>query len=228
MLLALDTATRTASLALFDERGVLGETTWHPRENHTRSLMPELVRLMDLVRVPRGELRAIGVTTGPGSFTGLRIGLSAAKGLATGLNAQLIGVPTLDVTAAAVIRQPLPVCAVLEAGRGRYGAAMYVCPDDSPQRVTDYIFGSAEQIALGARVWHADMATQLLVAGEVDATLEESFRTILPGHVIIADKPARVRRGGYLAAVAWARWRRGEVDDVPSLTPFYIPTASLA
>ena len=82
MLLAIDTATRTASVALFDERGVVGETTWHPRENHTRSLIPEVIRLLELCGGRIGEVNVVGAATGPGSFTGLRIGLSAAKGLA--------------------------------------------------------------------------------------------------------------------------------------------------
>src|SRR5438128_99563 len=105
MLLALDTSTNAPSIALYDERGIVGETTWRTHENHTRSLMPEIVRLMELVGTDVSALKAIGVATGPGSFTGLRIGLSAAKGLAYSLNLALIGVPTLDISASVLVGQ---------------------------------------------------------------------------------------------------------------------------
>ncbi len=226
MLLALDTSTHTASLALYDERGIVGETTWRPRENHTRQLMPELVQLLGLVGSTAQDVRAIGVATGPGSFTGLRIGLSAAKGLAFSTNAALIGIPTLDVAASVYAAQPLPVCAVMQAGRTRYGAAFYRTGAGRVERVGDYFFGTAE--ALAARLESDLDNSTVLLTGELDMPLREVIAARWGKRISFSDAGMDVRRAGWLAALAWERWRAGQVDDLQTLAPYYIPTTSLA
>lgn len=227
MLLAIDTSTHISSIALNDARGVLGEISWQSHQNHTRNLMPETVRLMELVGANVNGVRAVGVAIGPGSFTGLRIGLSAAKGFAFSLNVALIGIPTLDITAGAFAHQPMPVCAILQVGRGRYGAAMYENKNGAARRVTDYMFGGGEKLA-------ADLQTVLrtsnavLVAGEVD----ENFRVALANYsdhsYLFANAGMNLRRAGILGTLAWQRWEAGDADDLQTLAPFYIPTASLS
>jgi tRNA threonylcarbamoyladenosine biosynthesis protein TsaB len=227
MLLAIDTATHIASLALYDERGVLGEATWRTRENHTSSLMPELVQLMGLIGAQIADLRAIGVVTGPGSFTGLRIGLSVAKGLAFSLNLPLIGVPTLDVSASIYSGgSDIPVCAVIQAGRERYGIALYENENGAQRRVSEYMFGTANEIA--DQLQHVWNGTALYVIGEVNAPLRTVFQTRFGGAIVWAGEALNVRRAGVLAELAWKRWQVGAVDDVQALAPYYIPTTSLA
>ncbi|MCA1554508.1 MAG: tRNA (adenosine(37)-N6)-threonylcarbamoyltransferase complex dimerization subunit type 1 TsaB, partial [Chloroflexi bacterium] len=105
MLLAIDTATALAGIALMDTSGVpkgielRGSTEWHTERNHTVELLPNVVRLMSECSVSASELQAIAVAIGPGSYTGLRIGLSVAKGFCFANGAALIGVPTLDISA---------------------------------------------------------------------------------------------------------------------------------
>lgn len=227
MLLAIDTSTHVSSIALFDARGVLAETTWRSRENHTRSLMPEIVHLMELVKTSTADLRAIGTATGPGSFTGLRIGLAAAKGLAYSLNAALVGIPTLDITASAFAAQPLPVCAVLQAGRKRFGTALYDMSDGIARRTGDYFFGTADALAAHLQSLPSQQS-QILVTGELDEDVRAVLCHALSDRIVLADDGMNVRRAGVLAALAWRRWNAGEADDIQTLAPFYIPTASLA
>lgn len=224
MLLAIDTATNVPSLALMDEHGVLGEVTWRTRENHTRSLMPEMTRLMELLGVNINQVRAIAVATGPGSFTGLRIGLSAAKGLAHGLSAALLGVPTLDIAAAAC-SDALPVCAIISAGRARYAAAMYLNENHVPRRTGAYWFGNAETLTMQIA---QNTAARFTVVGEVDAALREPLHDALGERVVFASEALNLRRAGFLAMLAFEKWQAGYSDDIPTLAPYYIPTASLA
>ncbi len=104
MLLAIDTATSTASLALYDlaARQLLAELTWQARRRQTQDLLPALQDLLRLVDLTPAAITALAVTTGPGSFTGVRIAISAAKGMALGLPQppRVVGIPTLSVTAA--------------------------------------------------------------------------------------------------------------------------------
>ena len=224
MLLAIDTSTHISAIALYDEQGVCGEVTWRSRENHTRSLMPEIVRLMELAGTNVNALRAIGVATGPGSFTGLRIGLSAAKGLAFSLNAALIGVPTLDIAASAYLHSTMPTCAILQVGRGRFGAALYETRDGISTRVSDYFFGTAE--ALPQHL--ATAQEKFFAVGEIDSELRRTLRLTFHENITFAPDGSHPRRAGFLAAIAWQRWQRGATDDLQTLAPYYIPTASLA
>ncbi len=130
MLLALDTATANAALALYDRARdkLLGEMAWDGRRRQTQDLLVAARALLDLLGLTPDQITALAVTTGPGSFTGVRIAISAAKGIGLGLPElpAVIGLPTLCVTAApwlgaaAGASPPTGLCAVIQAGRGRY------------------------------------------------------------------------------------------------------------
>ncbi len=241
MLLAIDTATRTASVALYNETGTIGEATWRTRENHTTSLMPQLIRLLEMSGTTIGMVEVVAVAIGPGSFTGLRIGLSAAKGLALARGLPIVGVPTLDGLAQAFAQQTQPIWAVLDAGRGKYAAARYVVRKDHAKRTGDYVVGNADHLAsaLLAKVpveeTEPDDGGQLtppprgrvLVCGEVDANLRSTLLARLRARVILGDSAGSTRRASYLAELAWQRWQTNQINDVDTLVPYYIPTASL-
>ncbi len=224
MLLAIDTATRSASIALYNETGVIGEATWRARENHTTSLMPELLRLMRVSGVTAETVGAVAVATGPGSFTGLRIGLSLAKGFALARGLPIIGIPTLDGAAQVFAQQPLPICALLEAGRGRYAAAIYLPRATHPERQGEYVIGDVANLAKSLL---AENSARIMVCGEVDAHLRSTLLARLPGKIELANPAHNVRRAAFLAELAWQRWQTNELSDLDTLTPYYIPTASL-
>ncbi|MCG3140874.1 MAG: tRNA threonylcarbamoyladenosine biosynthesis protein TsaB [Anaerolineae bacterium] len=225
MLLALDTCTNSPSIALYAAQGIVGEITWRTREHHTRSLMPEIARLLELVAVEPQQLQAIAAATGPGSFTGLRIGLSAAKGLAYSLNVALLGVPTLDITASAGALLALPLCAAMSTGRGRYAAALYEIKAQTPVRTSDYWFGTAETLApqIAERV-----REPFVLLGEMDDALPEQLRAYAGERMTLAPRALQLRRAGFLAELAWRRWQAGERANVETLAPYYVPTAALA
>src|ERR1700724_867004 len=120
LLLALDTSTSIASVALFDGQRVISETSWLAgREHSTRVLVEVQAALARVAQTPQ-NLTGLVVARGPGSFTGVRVALSVAKGISAGLSLPLWGVSSLDVLADAAGLTDLPVRAVLEAGRGRF------------------------------------------------------------------------------------------------------------
>jgi len=107
MLLAIDTSTRQAGIALYDDdKGLLAEYNWHSANRHTEELLPATAQMLERAGVTARDLTAVGVAIGPGSFTGLRVGLAAAKGLALAQDLKLVGVSTLDFTASR--RRPGP------------------------------------------------------------------------------------------------------------------------
>lgn len=100
LLLALDTSTRQASLALCAEDTVLGEYTWQVGNNHSIELLERIQRLMAECRTAIAEIDGVAVATGPGSFNGLRVAVATAKTLAFALQKPIVGISTLDVIAA--------------------------------------------------------------------------------------------------------------------------------
>src|SRR5690349_5628742 len=117
MLLAIDTATKQISLALHDGQTVAAETTWLSDNFHSTELAPQVALLLRRAGRDAAGLSGIAVAIGPGSYTGLRIGLGFAKGLALAQNLPLVGVPTLDGLMRAQPPHAGPALALLQAGR---------------------------------------------------------------------------------------------------------------
>ena len=219
MLLAIDTASRVTGIALYDQAGLHMEQMWLTGDNHTVELMPYIVRACEQQGLAPSALLAVAVSLGPGSFTGLRVGLSVAKGLALALEIPVLGIPTLDSTAYAHSREVLPVCAVLPAGRGRWCIASYQASAASGwQRTSDYALVSTEDLL-------ASLKEPTLICGELDLQLTEMLCTVAAGRAILASPALRMRRAGYLAELAWQRFSSGERDDLSSLTPIYLQRA---
>ena len=125
MILALDTSTRYAGVALTTEDQVVALHTWHSFYNHTSELMPSVVNILEHVGVTVGELGGVAVALGPGGFSALRVGISAAKGLALVAKKPIFGVGTLELEAFPYLDSGVYVCALLEAGREECATALF-------------------------------------------------------------------------------------------------------
>ncbi len=218
MLLAIDTATRMAGLALYDEvQGwILGEELWHSANNHTVELMPRLVRMLAVQGLGPKDLTGLVVSLGPGSFSGLRIGLSLAKGLAFGSRLPLVGVPSLDVVAEPHKAQNLPIWAVLRAGRGRVCAGNYVRSRGRWRRRGPMLLTTWTELL-------EQVVEPVLFCGEIDAREAETIRERLGEASLLVTPAAAPRRAGYLAELGWKRLHRGDADDAETLSPIYLP-----
>lgn len=218
MLLALDTATRTISIALHDGQALLAESTWQSASHHTVELAPQVALLLRRVGVEPARLQGLAVAQGPGSYTGLRIGLGFAKGLALALAVPLVGVPTFDILMRGQPPQAERALAVLQAGRGRVAAAHYRWNARrrhwellEPARVVDWP-------ALAAGL---DVPT--FVCGEIDANGHEQLRA-RRGLVTLAPAAQALRRAGFLAEIGWERLRSDEArgpEAASRLAPIY-------
>ena len=212
MILALDTSTRWISLALADENSVLAEHTWRTTNNHTAELAPEIERTLRASGTSTAELRAVAVALGPGSFTGIRIGMGLAKGLALAHKMDLIGVPTLDIIAFA---QPLfdgTLLAVLQVGRGRIAAAQYHIRDTGWEAATTTVITTWDDLIAGTD------GNNIYVCGEID----EAARSIISGRVRLAPAALNVRRAACLAEIAQGCLVDGKFFDPSTLAPIYL------
>jgi tRNA threonylcarbamoyladenosine biosynthesis protein TsaB len=223
-LLAIDTATATASIALYDMTGalLLAESTWQARRRHTQELLLVAQRLMAQLGVQPAQLRGLAVTTGPGSFTGVRIALSVVKGIGIGLPLPpaVVGMPTLVVTAAPWLAPARAlsarVVAYLQAGRGRYNWVFF---DETPYQpaAADHYVGNAGDFAatLDARA-----GQPLWLVGEAAPDLLSAVAPF--SHVVVVDAISAMRRAGVLAHLATQQIVAGDVDDLRTLQPLYL------
>lgn len=214
-LLAIDTTTAWGSLALFDEGGVLAEETWRLQRGHDAAVFAAADRLFALTGRSAATIDVVAVAIGPGSFTGVRIAIATAQGIARGSGASVVPVGTLDVIAHPWSTSGLRVCAILPAGRGELAAALYRTRDGRWTRVSDTLVGTAADLLSSVRAG-------ALFAGEIDgaarATLEEGLGT----RARFAPAASSPRRAGHLAEIGWQRHQAGEAVDAESLQPLYL------
>jgi len=218
MLVAIDTSTQWIGIALYDGTRVLAEHSWRSKNYHTIELIPAIADMLAKCQVRPNQLTGIGVALGPGSFTGLRIGLSAAKGLALGQNLPTAGVPSLDVLAASQPGLRRPMIALLEVGRGRYAWARYRYKNPNWGQISEIKVDDIKDIA-------ATITSPVYVVGDMGAEerqiMGRKWKTSQ-----LAPASQCVRRPSVLAELAWNKLQVGHADDIVSLSPIYVHTLS--
>jgi tRNA threonylcarbamoyladenosine biosynthesis protein TsaB len=222
MILAIDTSTEMASIALYrPSHGVLFEQSWLSGREQTTQLMPNVQRAMSLVGTAPRDLTGIAVATGPGSFSGVRIGISAAKSIAYALEIPIWGVPSLDALAyQQVAVTAAQVCAVLSMGRGRLAWAIYRTKGTRWQRLTPYGNSTAAELAEQVSGMESNVAN--LFCGEISPETAAVLNERLGKDAAIAPAASGVRRAAYLAELALQRANRGEADDPATLQAIYL------
>lgn len=219
MLLALDTSTQWMGIALYDGVSVLYEHIWKTQKRHTVELAPAVQNALSESGIMGEELAAVGVALGPGSFTSLRIGLVFSKGLALANHLAIIGIPTLDFLAYSQPVKDIALLCALQAGRGKLAVREYQPKDGQWVGHTDIRVSTAKEL-------ESTISAPVMICGEMNEeerhTLARKWKRVQVG------TPANcLRRTGYLAELAWQRWKAGSVDDPITLSPIYLHTADL-
>lgn len=217
MLLAIDTATRRMGLALYDGIEVHHESVWTSSNRHTVVLTQAIQHALTDIDLTPDDLGAVAVALGPGSYTGLRIGAAAAKGLALAQHIPLIAIPTFEIIAAS---QPVDsdrrLAAVLEAGRKRLGVGWFKAKDDA------WVIDGEPEL-LTPEELNDKIRKPTLVCGELNETVRAALARKRK-NALLATPAQSLRRPSFLAELAWKRWQAGDVDDVASIAPQYLQT----
>jgi tRNA threonylcarbamoyladenosine biosynthesis protein TsaB len=205
-LLAIDTATPQAGVAVHDGYQ-LAVTSWPGGRQQTTSVPVVAEELLARCGITLDLVGAIAVTTGPGSFTGLRVGLSLAKGLALAPERSVIGVPTLEAMAAPLLGLVDVVVPAIPAGRGRivWSVSQHGAAGEAVNSTFDEFL---ERVA--------GMANATVI-GEFDPFQVERLRA---GGIALA--PLAGHRVASLAVIGYKRWQRGDIDNADTLEPVYL------
>jgi tRNA threonylcarbamoyladenosine biosynthesis protein TsaB len=215
VLLALDTSTRNIGIAIYDGIQVLCEMIWTSHDYHTVELAPAVLDTLSRAGVEIQHLKLLAVATGPGSYTGLRIGLALAKGIALARHLPVIGIPTLEIVAESVPVSPgLSLAATLQVGRGRLAVGWYLPADGHWQLNPPVQIMDAFQLS---RLIHEPT----IICGELTEEQQHALARKYK-NVILASPAHSIRRPSFLAELAWKRWQAGDVDDPAILSPSYL------
>jgi tRNA threonylcarbamoyl adenosine modification protein YeaZ len=214
MELALDTSSSTAGVALSHKGAILASLTWQTARNHTIELLPNLIYLLQQAELELDSTGAIIVAKGPGSFNGLRVGMSTAKGLASTLNIPLLGVSTLEAEAYSFAFTGLPLRPIQKAGREEIATALYWQKDDEWQCL------EAENLTT-VRTLCSQIKQKTLFCGEIPAAMISEIQQNLGRRAIISQSNS-TSRASSLAILGWRKLSRGEQDDPVTLQPLYL------
>jgi tRNA threonylcarbamoyl adenosine modification protein YeaZ len=214
MELAIDTSSNIVSVALSHKGEILASLKWQTTQNHTIELLPNLVCLLEQVNVELDSIGAIIVAKGPGSFNGLRVGISTAKGLASALNIPLLGVSTLEAEAYLFAFTGLPLRPIQKAGREEIATALYRQKDNEWQCL------EAENLTT-VKTLCRRIKQKTLFCGEIPHDVISEIQRKLGKQAIISlnNSPSRASS---LAILGWRKLSGGEQDDPVTLQPLYL------
>ncbi|UMZ74853.1 tRNA (adenosine(37)-N6)-threonylcarbamoyltransferase complex dimerization subunit type 1 TsaB [Natranaerofaba carboxydovora] len=225
--LGLDTSTKATSVSVICEYdGLIAEYTLRDKRTHSEKLMPLVDKVLTDSKTVLEELSGISVVNGPGSFTGLRIGIATAFGLSTGYDIPLVGVSSLDVLAN---QRPIIglICPVLDARKNEVYTCLYEGTENGVERLWEYRVISLEQLFLDLNKEKVSKErdkykTEILFTGDgVDVFREELIENT-PFLSVHTYKEIEINRASVTARLGLNEIKKGNILSPHELTPIYI------
>ena len=220
MLVAIDTSTDIAGLALWRDDRITAELNWLCGPSHSTQLLPSLDRLLKQTGLSLDEAECIIVARGPGSYNGLRVGISSAKALAYSLGIPVIGISTLEAEAYQHAGTGLPVCPLFNAGREEIAAAAYQMKAGHWQQLSEERLTTLDELYSG-------ITEKTLFCGEFVPAIAEELKKRLKEKALIPSPAGLLRRAGFLAELGQKKFVKGDFDDPASLQPHYFRGPSI-
>ncbi len=220
MLLAIETSCPGGGVALVSERGLMGEITLASQRTYSQRLLPSIEWLMAQADSSLGQVEAIGVGLGPGSFTGVRIGVSTAKGLAFATGAAMVGVSGLDALAASLLPVASEVFALplLDARKGQVFTALYRLEGNGFHRLTPYLAVQPHEIP---SMIDAE-ASPIILVGDGLARHGADLISLFGGETVIAPRHLWYPRPGIVGVIGRLLLSQGISHDPSTLSPIYV------
>lgn len=217
LVLAIDTSSNVASIALVTESGLVSEHRFRHKMDLLRRLMPNVDKLVSDTGKSKTDIEGVVISLGPGSFTGLRIGMAAAKSIAHVLEVPIAGIPTLDVLAYGALGAcPKAIVAAIHARPGEVFWALYRCDDGKLEKVVEDKVSTVEEV-----IERAKEELEPVFCGDGAERNREVFEVQFGQHTVLPDW-FNSPRAEVLAALGINRLSTGDSDDLFRLEPHYI------
>jgi tRNA threonylcarbamoyladenosine biosynthesis protein TsaB len=217
-ILAIDSSGLVATVALISDDILMGEYTIHNKKTHSQTLLPMVRDMLAMAGVEIGEMDAIAVAAGPGSFTGLRIGASTAKGLAQAVGIPIVAVPTLEGLAFNLEGASALVCPLMDARRNQAYYGIYDVSGDVPAAVEEQNVAPLEEIITKVN----ELGKEVIFLGDGVPVFKEELKQCVKVPYRFAPDSVRYQRGSSVAALGKHYLRRNQEMPAKDFAPIYL------
>ena len=211
----MDTASKSCSVGIVENFYLRAELTIISGTTHSRHLMELIHKAIALAGFNISDVDGYAVTKGPGSFTGLRIGISSVKGIAVATEKPVVGVSSLDALALQAIGSPYLICPLLDARKGEVYFSFYKDEGGVLKKQREEGVSPPEKAIEGVN-------EPCIFIGDGANIYQKTIAEKMGAFAIFAPPYLNAIRASTVADMALGRFRRGETDDVASLVPHYI------
>jgi len=214
--LGIDTSTSCGSVGLIDDESIISEYLLNIPVTHSERLLGTIELILKEARFAIGDLDGWAISLGPGSFTGLRIGVSTVKGLALATQKPVAGVSTLDVLAYQICSTPYLICPILDARKGEVYTAFYRYGEGNDlKRQSAYLAIKPEDLI-------KKIQERTIFIGDGVRTYRDYLRNSLESLAIFPPNPLNFPHGSGVAKLGLELLRKGEYLDLATFTPLYV------
>ncbi|MCX8131350.1 MAG: tRNA (adenosine(37)-N6)-threonylcarbamoyltransferase complex dimerization subunit type 1 TsaB [Clostridia bacterium] len=217
-ILAVDTSSSVAAVAVMDNEKLLGEYSINHKKTHSQKLMPMIKELMSSLELLPENIDIYAASSGPGSFTGLRIGVTAVKAVAYAVQKPVISVPTLDAIAYNIPVCESLVCPIMDARNSQVYTALYRRGDGGHERISDYVGVHISELIEMVR----DKHRKVIFAGDAVEIHGEHLKSELKDFCEMAPANLLLQKASSVAYVALLKARRGEMESCFEMVPYYL------
>ena len=217
-ILGIDTSTKFCNLGLIEDEDILIEYTINGlKKKHSSILVPAIKNLLKTIDLKIEEINGIAVSIGPGSFTGLRIGLCVAKGLCYARSLPLLGIPTLDAMAFPLKEIPYLICPVLESKKDEIYDVVFR-GGVSLQRVMDYKCEDIQSLLVRL----SPLKEKIIFSGDGIKKYRDIIKEKIGKDALFIDSQLNLTVATSIAFLGLNKLKKGEEDDISTLSPFYL------
>lgn len=216
-ILAVDTSATAASVAVAEENKLIGEFSINTALTHSQTLMPMVDELLNNTGLSVNDIDAVAVNAGPGSFTGVRIGVAAVKGIAFPKNLPCVSVSTLESMAYNMLGNDCVVCSVMDARCSQVYNALFRVKGCTVTRMTDDRALSLTDLKLELQ----NIREKVVLVGDGAVLCNEFLGSELE-NIMLAPFNNRIQTASSVAYAAFEKINNGETLTVDELMPVYL------
>ncbi len=214
--LGIDTSTSSGSVGLIEEESIIAEYLLNINVTHSERLLVTIERILQEAHWTVGDLDGWAISLGPGSFTGLRIGVSTVKGLALATQKPIAGISTLDILAHQIPFTPYLICPIIDARKEEVYTSFYRYGEGNElKRQSDYLAIKPQNLIKKIR-------ERVIFVGDGVRTHGDYLRKFLESHAVFAPHSLNFPHGSGVARLGLELFRKGETLDLAAFTPLYV------
>ncbi len=223
LVLGIDTSTSYLSIAVRDGDRLIAESGYYSPRGCSAGLLPLIEGVLKYISLPLKKIDGLAVSLGPGSFTGLRIGVSTMKGLSFALSRPIVGIPTMDVLAENLVLSSRYLCPVIDAKRGQVYSAIYKSEGRRIKKLSaPMILSPAELLKEIKTKISNSKRDQVIFLGDGLIQYQNLIKTKARGLAVFAPPDAWFPRASVLTGLALKRFLRNDTDNSDDIVPLYL------